>query len=310
MKRLALIACLLPCLALAQTAFVRTDTTVIRPGEQVQLTLGVDLPVAEVALTWPVIGDTLGQHIEVLRIGDTDTVGSAPDLGPGQWRLIRQIVLTSFDTGFWAIPPFRFELAGRALETGALLIEVRPSQLEPGAQLSNVSDIYEPPFNLLWWMLNNWLWIVAGLGVIVLAFVLVRRFRARERHAPMAGPTAPDVPVGERYIALLAQIDREKLWQQGEHKAYQSRVTDAVRGYIEERFRVPALERTTDELVSELKVSPLAPDQRSLVENMLRAADLVKFAKAIPGPLENEQLMQASVGFIRATAEQATPHHG
>jgi hypothetical protein len=38
-----------------------------------------------------------------------------------------------------------------------------------------------------------------------------------------------------------------------------------------------------------------------MLANMLRTADLVKFAKAVPTPSENEQLMQAARDLIRAT---------
>jgi hypothetical protein len=83
-------------------------------------------------------------------------------------------------------------------------------------------------------------------------------------------------------------------------------VTDTLRGYIEERYSIPALERTTDELLHALRVSPLSPEQYQMLANMLRTADLVKFAKAVPTPSENEQLLQAARDLIRAT----TTAHG
>ncbi|MBK6343000.1 MAG: hypothetical protein IPF41_10550 [Flavobacteriales bacterium] len=98
------------------------------------------------------------------------------------------------------------------------------------------------------------------------------------------------------------------LWQQGQHKAYQSRLTDLLRGYIEARYQVPALERTTDELMHELRVRPLEKRAQVLLGNMLHNADMVKFAKALPSPQENEQLMASARRFVMATAETDPAH--
>ena len=71
---------------------------------------------------------------------------------------------------------------------------------------------------------------------------------------------------------------------------------------------MPALESTTDELLHELRVSPLNTDQQNLLGNMLRLADLVKFAKALPSPQENEQMMANALRFVQETAAPTTDH--
>jgi hypothetical protein len=105
----------------------------------------------------------------------------------------------------------------------------------------------------------------------------------------------------QRVLAALETLEKERLWQQGDHKGYHSRITDLLRGYIEERYHVPALESTTDELIRELRVSPLSTDQRGQLENMLRLADMVKFAKTTPSSEENERMMTSTVRFVSET---------
>jgi hypothetical protein len=114
-------------------------------------------------------------------------------------------------------------------------------------------------------------------------------------------------PVHERFLKQLDELEGRRLWQQGEHKTFHSRVTDIMRGYLEERFKVPALERTTDDLLLELRTSPIPPELQQQLVNMLRLADLVKFAKAVPSPTENERMLAGAREFIKATS---TPHHG
>jgi hypothetical protein len=55
--------------------------------------------------------------------------------------------------------------------------------------------------------------------------------------------------------------------------------------------------------MSELRVSPLPGDERIRLDNMLRAADLVKFAKVVPSASEHEQLLASARQFVRATAQ-------
>ena len=135
--------------------------------------------------------------------------------------------------------------------------------------------------------------------------LLVRRLRRKQ---PLVQAPVIELPLHERVLQQLAALDKERVWQQGDHKAYQSRLTDLLRGYIEERYQVPALESTTDELLHELRVSPLNTDQQNLLGNMLRLADLVKFAKALPSPQENEQMMANALRFVQETAAPTTDH--
>ncbi len=44
---------------------------------------------------------------------------------------------------------------------------------------------------------------------------------------------------------------------------------------------------------------------------MLRLADMVKFAKALPSPQENEQMMVSAVRFVQETVPHPNPpEHG
>jgi hypothetical protein len=74
-----------------------------------------------------------------------------------------------------------------------------------------------------------------------------------------------------------------------------------LRSYVEERFGTPALERTTDELMQALRMGPVQTEPRERLGNLLRLADLVKFAKYTALPGENEQLMASAITFVNET---------
>ncbi|MBL7947149.1 MAG: hypothetical protein JNN32_13885 [Flavobacteriales bacterium] len=299
------IAFLLPLFATAQSGNsfvdVRLDTSVVRIGERARLLLEVAYP-ANASVIWPAIPDTLNKHIEVVAVSGVDTA----DGQRGLMRQVRTLELTSFDTGFWALPPFHFIVNGSPLDTRALLLEVRTVEVDTAQGLRAIKDIHVLPFSLSHLLREHVLGILGGVAVLV-ALVALVLFLRRKPSVTMHAAPAVVLPLKDRTLAALRTLENERVWQQGDHKGYHSRLTDVLRGYIEERYRVPALESTTDELLKELRVSALSTDHRGQLENMLRLADMVKFAKALPAPQENEQMMVGAVRFVEETAPASTP---
>ena len=302
MRSIGILLLLWPILAQAQVPSASLDTAVLRIGEQVELLLSIDLPTDAPAgmVNWPVFGDTLINQLEVVRKGPVDSVQDAAGL-----HLTQRIFLTSFDTGHWAIPPFTFVVSGSPQETSPLLIEVRNVALDDPKVQRPAKTIYEVPFSIGYWIRAHLVELLAGLGALVLIIAGLFYLTRKRKTVPAPVVEAPLEPVHLRTLRSLRELDASRLWQQGEHKAYHSRITDLLRSYIEERYQVPAMESSTDELLQELGVSPMNNEQRTHLENMLRLADLVKFAKAMPTPAENEQMMAGAIRFVEATLSNA-----
>ena len=302
MRSIGILLLLWPILAQAQVPSASLDTAVLRLGEQVELLLSIDLPTDAPAgmVNWPVFGDTLINQLEVVRKGPVDSVQDAAGL-----HLTQRIFLTSFDTGHWAIPPFTFVVSGSPQETRPLLIEVRSVALDDPMVQRPAKTIYEVPFSIGYWIRAHLVELLAGLGALVLIIAGLFYLTRKRKTVPAPVVEAPMEPVHLRTLRSLRELDASRLWQQGEHKAYHSRITDLLRSYIEERYQVPAMESSTDELIQELGVSPMNNEQRTHLENMLRLADLVKFAKAKPTPAENEQMMAGAIRFVEATLSNA-----
>lgn len=304
----AIASLLLACALRAQDARVRAsvDPLEITIGGHavVSLSASADGP----AITWPAVGDTLAPHIEVISASALDTTEVDGVGGPAAIMVVQRITITSFDTGYWAIPPFKLQAGGAGVETDPLLLRVNGFAVDSAAVPAPIKPIVRLPFSPLWWVRQHWTWVAGAAGILIaaaLTLLLVRRIRRPSE--PVAVPIEVP-PLHQRILAQLDALEHERLWQQGQHKAYQSRLTDLLRAYIEERYEVPALERTTDELMHELRVSPMSSDHQALLANMLRNADLVKFAKWLPSPQENEQLMASARRFVTSTAITTTGH--
>ncbi len=293
--------------AVAQTApEAALDRDQFLIGQQAQLTLSVTYRVDQGSantIGWPAIGDTLTAHVEVVKDSGVDTILPDKAGDPYLFKQVRTLSITSWDSGYWAIPPFRFAVNGDTVETKALLLTVNTVQVDTAGAFKDIKEIYEVPSTWKDWVRDNWPWLAGGGAFIAAVILLIRYLRRRARRPRTTeAEQRPPEPLHMRTLSALEEIGRRNLWQQGFVKQYQSEVTDVLRAYIEERFQVPAKESTTDELLAALNMSSMAAAQREQLANMLRMADMVKFAKWTPLPVENEQLMAGAIKLVQQSA--------
>ena len=102
-------------------------------------------------------------------------------------------------------------------------------------------------------------------------------------------------------IAALEQLHDQKLWQNNRHKLYYSALSDILRTYLAGAFGVGAMEMTTDEIVEAIRDIDLPQKSAMDLVAVLRDADLVKFAKAMPEADENEAAYNKAYYFVEET---------
>ena len=78
-------------------------------------------------------------------------------------------------------------------------------------------------------------------------------------------------------------------------------MTYIIREYLENRYEIPALESTTDEILRSLKDVDFDESWKHKLQNILQVADLVKFAKAKPPADFHNKVLQEAEDFVIAT---------
>ena len=145
---------------------------------------------------------------------------------------------------------------------------------------------------------------MVGCQIISQKLVLFEQMvQKRKRKVLPIEEFVPKIPPHEIALEKLKKLEEEKLWQKGEVKLFHSNTTEIIREYIEQRFSIPALESTTDEILDNFKKVDLNGELKNILREMLVLADLVKFAKAKPLPDENEKTLQWAYQFVRETIE-------
>ena len=105
----------------------------------------------------------------------------------------------------------------------------------------------------------------------------------------------------------LEKLRDEKPWLNNKIKFHYIRISDILRVYIENRFKTPALEQTTEEILGSLKSPVCETTELNRLSAILKLADLVKFAKVIPDTEENALQIDKAGEFVRNTSVHHEP---
>lgn len=145
-------------------------------------------------------------------------------------------------------------------------------------------------------------WTVIVLLMLALLFYVAKRILAHygKNISDIFKPAPPLPPHVEAQMAL-EKLRQQRLWQEGEHKLYYSTLTDIIRAYIAGRYGVGAMEMTSDEIIEAMRGVELPQKSAMDLADILREADLVKFAKATPEAEENEAAFRAAWDFVEQT---------
>ena len=276
------------------------DSARILIGDQIHFSLTVEQP-SDVKLNLPVFKDTLTKNIEILSGPKIDTSKVAGQ----RLRIIEQYLITSFDSGLYEIKPVYVEkndINGlKRYYSGYSVLEVARAKIAPPDTASKIFDIKGPykapltPGEVLPWVL---LALLAG-GIAWLVIRLIKRLKkpGEEIKAPVITEPAHVIAFRE-----LENLRDEQLWQKGEIKKYHTRLTGILRQYLENRFGVFSLELTTSETLDALVRTGFKKDRSyNLLKSVLNSADLVKFAKYVPEPVENDVVFQSAWDFVDST---------
>jgi hypothetical protein len=214
----------------------------------------------------------------------------------------RRFVLKSFQTGSHSLPPatvrLRFPAGGEETLKSAPLVLKIESLLDPSHPPSDIRDI-KPPLELEVSYRGLIFLLIGGLALAALAVFLARKvFRRKEKVVPLP----PPLPAHEIAYRELARIRKADLPSRGRIKEYYFRISDVLRHYLENRFRLRAPERTTEEfLIDMATTNVLSLGHQDLVGSFLSHCDLVKFARYGPTAPEIEGVYDSAVRLVDET---------
>lgn len=308
LKHIALILWLLtataPAFAQVMMPAANSNRTEMLIGEQAKISLSIELTRQD---EWPKIDfpykqDELTEGLEIVEVTPVDTV-QPDESNPQLYQLRQHYTVTAFDSGFYAIDPIPVVVNNDTMWSNRLQLAVHTVEVDTTqTAIFDIKDIYDVEltwkdyFALYWWIGAL---VLLGIALIILGIYFWKR-RQRQPAAPVVKPE-PKIPPHEIALAALQQLEAEKAWQNRPLKTYHTDLTDILREYIEGRYKVPAHEQTSNEVLQNLRFAEMGEEATMRLRHVLRLADMVKFAKEHPGAAENERSLQFAKDFVTQT---------
>lgn len=246
--------------------------------------------------------DSLNKYVEIAQILPADTI----EPSPGRLEIKQTLMLQSFDSGLYRLKPILVISGQDTLKSDELALKVEPVNVDT---LQNIHDYagvvdvdrqfldYIPDFIIDYW------WWILGIIVLVLGGGFFFWFYLRKRRKP-SQKKIKVVPPYEQAISQLQLLKIQHLCEHGREREFYTKLTEILRIYLERRFSINAMEMTTRQILRQLEEQPEAKLSKEYMNQVLKMADFVKFAKMRPLPEDNVGAFDSAVKFVEETKPQ------
>ena len=215
----------------------------------------------------------------------------------------------AFETGGTGVPAFRvdWQMAGGksgSVSTPRIPLEIVSVLTGPGEELADLkppAEIPPPPFP----------WKAAGIAALIAAlagaaFILWRR-RRRPVSAGPAPPAVPAIPPHELAYSELERLLASHLLHEGKVKEFHVELAEIIKRYLAGRFGIETLERTSEEVLEDLRRARVGTASTGLVREFLAESDLVKFARHFPQESEIRLTVDSAYRLVDQTKLVVAP---
>ncbi|MBE9582449.1 MAG: hypothetical protein IMF18_12625 [Proteobacteria bacterium] len=165
------------------------------------------------------------------------------------------------------------------------------------AQLRPIQGII--PTKALWLKYLPW-----GAGLLGILLVCTGFLWWRKKGCIQEVSAELHDPPHLRAIKEIEQLEAQGLFEEGRFKGFYFRFSEILRRYLERLRGFPAAELTTEEIAWRIDN---VQDRRLLP--LLRQADLVKFAGAVPTSARKEGEVKTALSYIRETSPAVESHY-
>ncbi len=297
---LVLIGCFLGILSVkAQVnCFATLDTNEIKIGQPLIL---------RIAVTFPKNGNCTEKPEfkadSTWEVKQTQTWTTTKD--QYQTTLQTTYLLTGWEAGKFVIPSFDFEVIYQnrpksICATSPLNVEIKaPKDIADPVDIKGI--VKEP---------NTWrdyISYLVGIGALLflaLIGIWIYKYRQSKKEIPILQETK--LPPYELAMKRIEALKSMAYLEANQQKEFSTDLTYLWREYIENRYSLPALESTSDELFTLLKKNKLDTENLESYKSMLRTTDFIKFANQNTTIEVLQSHMKLIMHFIETTKPDET----
>lgn len=209
--------------------------------------------------------------------------------------------ITTWDTGYFVIPPTVFSTPDSTYELSPVLVRVTAPSVPENQEIEDIREQFsEIPFDFSTWAKNNWSWI----GIIALILITLGVYFWLKRNRKMNQNWGESLSLFERTMLAIEALEKEKNWERNQQKIHYSELTYILRSYLGSVYEINLLEKTSYQTTVLLIKKGVSQSNIQSIQAILEQADMVKFAKSIPDEkacIEISQAVKKTISIIEKT---------
>ncbi len=243
----------------------------------------------------------LRSSLEPLDVTDINIEKAASE--DGKIRQDASFFIASYVTGAIEIPaleiPYDLDGTENSVSTEPITLTIRSVLGSESEELADIKGPERIPPDLTMLLVILVIVLAVAAGVITARY-LYRKYKNLKRVVPLEDIFSR-VPPHEWVYAELDRLLGKKLLEEGRFKEFYVSLSEILKRYLEGRYRIDTLEKTTEELSEIMAQARIERKVRSEVESILKKSDIVKFARSIPTYDQSKQTIQEVYSFVDRT---------
>ena len=275
----------------------KVDQSTMNIGDVIRYTIIMTRD-ADVQIQTPMLAVNLGQF----EIRDYKVL--EPQKKENQIIEQTDYLISTFDTGEYEIPSIEIGYS-TAKDTTLDYIKTEPIKiLVESLNPDNAGDIRDikPPIEPLKDYSRLIIVAIVCFFVLLLVVFLIYYIKRRKQGKSLLPKRQePPRPAHEIAFGALEALVASDLLAKGRVKEYYIELSDILRNYVQGRYYITALEKTTSELIESMNNEEVPSDHVNVLHAFLSKCDMVKFAKYVPADSENSETTQLGFDFVNAT---------
>ncbi len=153
-------------------------------------------------------------------------------------KWVQQVVITSYDSGYWQIPMLPVTVEGKHYFSDSLGVQVGYANTDLSHEYKDIKEIEEVANTE-----TNYIpWIIGAVTLVALGVMLALFLRKKKKiEAPPV--VAIDLTPYDEALAALQKLKKEDLPGKGEVKKYYTALNDILRTYVHRKMNISSAEK-------------------------------------------------------------------
>ena len=278
--------------AQAQNIIQSTDTLIIRFGERITLNYGIS----------PKPTDTVLFPINDLDEDTLSIINPEGKVSSNADYIGNQIEFTAFDSGLFTFPALPLVSQNDTGYTQSFRYLVVPAEIDTTKAFFDIKENFEVEWTLadaLALHQRKIYWSLLAVAFAVLLFLFRKKLVLKRRVQPVIEEEIPEEKFEEWLEKHLKKMREDQLWKRSDLKPFYSSLNFVLRKFLEHQYSIKTLEKTSSEIIAQLRFTQLNQEEINRVIQSLNLSDMVKFAKENPTYEDNKGKLDWLERFIK-----------